>query len=55
MSRELGRIAAAVDVRDLRRRERDDLVLLTTAVDEVEVVEVAARGADDHEPSSIHE
>jgi hypothetical protein len=55
MSCELRRIAAAVDVRDLRRRERDDFVLLTAAVDEVEVVEVAARGADDHEPSSIHE
>ena len=40
MSRELGRIAAPVDVGDLRRRERDDLVLLTAAVDEVEVVDV---------------
>ena len=39
-ARELGRIHAALDVRDLRRCEADDLVLLAPAVHDVEVVEV---------------
>ena len=51
---ELGRVAPPFDVRDLRRRERDDLVLLPAAVDEVEVVEVAARGACDQDSSPVH-
>ena len=45
---QLGGIDATVDVRDLRRRERDDLVLLTASVNEVEVVEVAAGGPRNH-------
>jgi hypothetical protein len=36
------RVDAAVDVRDLRRREGDDLDVLPAAVDDVEVVEVPA-------------
>ena len=43
-------VIPAVDVRDLRRGEGDDLDVLAAAVDEVEVVEVAARGARDHDP-----
>jgi hypothetical protein len=45
---QLGGVDAAVDVRDLRRRERYDLVLLTAPVDEVEVVEVASGGSRNH-------
>ena len=51
---QLGGIDAAVDVRDLRRRERDDLVLLAAAVDEVEVVEVAAGGARNQHSGPRH-
>ena len=40
-------IDAACDVRDLRRSERDDLVVVTPAIDDVEVVKVAAGGARD--------
>ena len=44
---ELGRVGAAVDVGDLRRRERDHLDAGVVPVHQVEVVEVAARGAED--------
>jgi hypothetical protein len=44
---ERGRVAAARDVRDLRRGERDDPVVGPAAVEHVEVVEVAARGPED--------
>src|SRR6185312_17426785 len=49
---ERGGVDASVNVRDLRRREGDDLVLVSAAVDEVEIMEVPARGACDHDPSS---
>ena len=51
---ELAGVDAAVDVRDLGRREGDDLDVVAAAVDDVEVVEVAARGARDHDPGRIH-
>jgi hypothetical protein len=51
---ELGRVDATVDVRDLRRREGDDLGLAVTTVDEVEVVEVAPCGAGDEHAGSGH-
>ena len=51
---ELVRIDAAVDVRDLGGREGDDLVLRGVAEEDVEVVEVAAGGADDHHTLRIH-
>jgi hypothetical protein len=51
---QLGGIDAAVDVRDLRRGERDDLVLLTAPIDEVEVVEVAAGGPRNHYTRARH-
>jgi hypothetical protein len=53
--RQLGGVAASIDVRDLRRGEGDDLVLAAAAVDEVEVVEVAARGACNEYSGSGHE
>ena len=53
-ARKLDRIAPAVDVRDLRRGERDHVVLGPVPVDEVEVVEVAARGTRDQDSSSSH-
>ena len=55
LSRELRRILAPFDVRDLCRRDRDDLVLLAAAIHEVEVVEVAARRSDDQYPGTGHE
>jgi len=48
------RIDAAVDVRDLRRGEGDDLVLRLVAVDKVEVVKVAPSGAGDDHASPVH-
>jgi hypothetical protein len=48
-------IDAPRDVRDLRRSERDDLVVLVPAVDDVEVVEVAAGGACDQDSCALHE
>ena len=53
--RQLGRVHAAVDVRDLGRREAHHLVLVAAAVDEVEVVEVAPCGADDEHASWGHD
>ena len=53
-ARQFGGVAAVVDVRDLRRGERDDLVGRTVPVDEVEVVKVAARSARDQDSSSGH-
>ena len=52
--RQLGGVAAVVDVRDLRRGERDDLVGRTVPVDEVEVVEVAAGCPCDQDSSPGH-
>ena len=49
------RIDAAVDVGDLGRGEGDHFVLLAAAVDEVEVVEVAAGRSHDQYPGSGHE
>ena len=49
-----GRINAAVDVRDLRCGEGDDVVLGTLPVHDVEVVEVSARSADDQDPCPGH-
>ena len=46
------RVDASRDVGDLRRSEGDDVVLVTAAVDDVEVVEVAAGRARDQNPSS---
>jgi hypothetical protein len=54
VARELARVDAALDVRDLRRREGDDLDVVAAAVDDVEVVEVPARSPGDHHPGSIH-
>ena len=45
---ELVRVDAPLDVRDLGGREGDDLVLGGVAEEDVEVVEVAAGGADYH-------
>jgi hypothetical protein len=52
---QLRRVDAALDVRDLRRGERDHLELVTAAVDEVEVVEVAPGGSRDEHASLGHE
>jgi hypothetical protein len=52
--RQLGGVETPVDVRNLRRREGDDVVLLPAAVDDVEVVEVAARGPGDQHSSPGH-
>ena len=52
---ELRRIDAAVDVRDLRCRECDNVVLGATPIDDVEVVEVAAGRAGDQHPRASHE
>src|SRR5215831_16301799 len=50
-SRQLGWVDAALDVRDLRRREGDDGVLRAASVEDVEVVEVAACRTDDEDPA----
>ena len=42
-------IDAPCDVGDLRRRERDDVVLVAVSIDDVEVVEVAAGRARDQD------
>ena len=55
VSGQLRRVLPPVDVRDLRRREGDDLVLLAAAVDEIEIVEVAARRSDDQHSGTGHE
>ena len=55
VSGQLRRVLPPVDVRDLRRGERDDLELLAAAVDEIEIVEVAARRSDDQYPGTGHE
>jgi hypothetical protein len=49
-----GRVEPALDVRDLRGRERNNLVIGAVAVDEVEVVEVPARGSCNDYPSPAH-
>src|SRR3989304_4760643 len=49
---ELRRVGAAGDVGDLRRREADDLVGGRVAEDDVEVVEIAAGGAQDEDAPS---
>ena len=46
------RVAALIDVRHLRRREGDDIVLLVVAEVRVEVVEVAPRGPHDYHPGA---
>ena len=51
---ELGRILASLDVRDLRRRERDHLVVLVLAVDAVEVVEIPAGRPHDENLRPLH-
>jgi hypothetical protein len=51
---ELGRVHAAVDVRDLCRGERDDVVFVAVAVDDVEVVEVSSCGAGDEDARPSH-
>ena len=48
-----GGIAAAGDARDLRRREGDDLAGGIVAIDDVEVVEVAAGRAQDDDASQV--
>jgi len=48
------RVDAVLDVRKLRRGERDDAELAAPAVDDVEVVEVAAGGAGDENPRPLH-
>jgi len=48
------RIEPPFDVRNLRGGEGDDLEVVAAAVDEVEIVEVAARGACDHDPCPRH-
>jgi hypothetical protein len=50
---ERGRIDAAVDVRNLCRREGDDLVLRAVPIDDVEVVEVAAGCAGDDDTGLV--
>ena len=55
VARQLGRVDAAVDVRDLGGGERDDLDVLAAPVEEVEVVKIAPGGADDDDPCGIHE
>ena len=47
-----GRVDAALDVRDLRRREGDHLDVVAPAEGDVEVVEVAAGCAGDDDPAS---
>ena len=53
-TRQLGREAAALDARDLCRRERHDLHRFIVPVPGVEVVEVAPGGADDDDLASAH-
>ncbi len=50
--RERGRVGPVGDPGDLRRREGDDLDLGIVAIDDVEVVEVAAPGS--HDQHSAH-
>ena len=52
---ELGRVDAPVDVGNLCRGEADDVERFSAAVDEVEVVEVAAGGARDEHSRPVHE
>ena len=54
LASQLRRVDPPVDVRNLRRREDDDLVLLAAAVDEVEVVEVPTGRACDQHPGPCH-
>jgi len=54
VARQLGRVHATLDVRDLRCGERDDLVVLAPAIDEVEVVEVASGRTGNQHPLSRH-
>ena len=51
---QLVRVDAPLDVRDLGGRERDDLVRVRVAEEDVEVVEVAAGGADDDHARRFH-
>ena len=51
---ELGRVAAVGDARDLRRGEGDDLDVGIVSVDDVEVMEVAPRGAHDDDSPAVH-
>ena len=50
----LRRVDAPVDVRNLRRRECNDVVLGISPVNEVEVVKVSARSADEQDPGPGH-
>lgn len=52
--RQLGRIGAAGDARDLRRREGHHVARGIVAVDDVEVMEVPPRGTHDHDSRAIH-
>src|SRR3989442_430359 len=51
--REGGRILPSLDPRDLRGGKRDDVVRRIVAEIDVEVMEVAARGAEDDDPSRL--
>src|SRR2546422_6867110 len=51
--REGGRILQSLDPRDLRGGERDDVVRRIVAEIDVEIMEVAARGAEDDDPSRL--
>src|SRR6266511_966884 len=51
---ELRRVEASFDVRDLGRREGDDLDVLATSVGDVEVVKVAPRSTGDQHPRPGH-
>ena len=46
---ERGREAPVLDVRDLGRGESDDAAVGIVAIDEIEIVKIAPRGAQDHD------
>jgi hypothetical protein len=52
--RQFSGVAATVDVRDLSRGERDDVVLGVVPVDEVEVVEIPTGGPRDQDSGPGH-
>src|SRR5438552_9712526 len=52
--RQLRRVAPALDVRDLGRRERDDAAVRIVPIGHVEVVEIAPGGAEDDRVPGWH-
>jgi hypothetical protein len=53
-TRELRRVAPAIDPGNLGRRERDDLDVGVVSVHDVEVMEIAPCRAHDHDLQAVH-